>query len=276
MRGPASLLTAGLLAIAVAATSFFPNSGPAFADDDHGDYRYAATPLAVGGAALAGSVDAADVLFDVDYFSFQARRGVRYTIVLDQLTVANANVNVVNSLARGSGSSSGQVMTKTGSQKSIDWIARTTDTYFVEVAGTINNSNGAFYLGTYTVAVFEDTSLLDRHGDTRNQATPIAVGNVYQGAISPWTNQPSLTGTAAGGDDVDYFSFQAKRGVRYTVEVDLETSEGVEVAIANPFDGIAKTNDGIGTTLTWIANRRGVTALNSHPTLLSKTNIPRG
>ena len=251
MRSSASRLIVALFAFAVAA--FVTSGSPTFAEDDHGDYRFSATALGVGSGAVSGAIDSADILFDVDYFSFPARRGVRYTIVLDRVSVVDANVSVVNSLARGAGLSPDQTSGESGTQKTIEWSARTTDTYFVEVAGTINNSDGSFYLGGYTVGVFEDTSLLDRHPETRGGASNIVVGNVYQGAISPWTNQPSLTGTVHGGDDVDYFTFAAQRGVRYTVEVDVDTSEGVEIAIGDTFDGIADSNDGIGNTLVWIA-----------------------
>ena len=56
-----------------------------------------------------------------------------------------------------------------------------------------------------------------------------------------------------GGDDFDYFSFQAQRGVEYNVEVELGTSEGVEIAIHTAFAGMEKSNDGIGSTLNWIS-----------------------
>ncbi len=241
------------VALVIAVAAIFAGGTPTLAEDDHGDYRFSATSLGVGSGAVSGVVDSTSVLFDVDYFSFLARRGVIYSVVLDLVTVADARVNVVNSLARGSGSSPGQVISQSGSQTTVQWVARTTDTYYVEVAGTIDADDGNYLLGDYTLGVFEDTSLRDRHSETRNGSTPMVVDNVYQGAISPWTNQPSLTGTVNGGDDADYFSFEGQRGVRYTVEIDLVSSEGVAIAIAKPFNGIEKSSDGVGTTLSWIA-----------------------
>ncbi len=245
----ALLLTALVLTVAVV----FAGGTPTLAEDDHGDYRFSSTNLDVGTGAVSGSIDSSNVLFDVDYFSFQARRGVIYSIVMDVITVDAASVNVVNSLARGSGYSPGQAISQSGNQTTIEWVARTTDIYYVEVAGDIKHEDGSYLLGSYTLGIFEDTSLRDRHSETRSGATPILVDNVYQGAISPWTNQPSLTGTVEGGDDADYFSFEGARGVRYTIEVDLGTSEGVEIAIAKPFDGIEMSNDSVLPTLSWIA-----------------------
>ncbi len=221
MRKSTSLLTITLVFLALVAVAFFSNQYPTYAEDDHGDYRFTSTHLNIGSGAISGVIDASDVLFDVDYFSFPALRGVRYTFVLDEITVVDANIAIVNSLARGNGNSPDQELTVTGGQKTVTWTARTTDTYYVEVSGTLNNFDGTFYLGNYTLSGFEDTRFVDRHSDERNGATQISPGNVYQGAISPWSNQPNLTNTVDGGDDYDYFSFQAQRGVRYNVEIDL-------------------------------------------------------
>ena len=252
-RSSALLRTLVTVALVIAVTAIFAGSSPTLAEDDHGDYRFSATSVGVGSGAISGMIDSTSVLFDVDYFSFPARRGVIYSVVFNLVSVADARVNVVNSLARGSGFSPGQKVSKSGTQTTVEWVARTTDTYYVEVAGTIDPSDGSYLLGAYTLGVFEDTSLRDRHSEVRNGSTPMVVDNIYQGAISPWTKQPSLTGTVNGGDDADYFSFEAQRGVRYTAEIDLGSSEGVAITIAKPFDGIEKSSDGVGTTLSWIA-----------------------
>ena len=248
LRLPITLILMALITVA-----FFSNHSNLHAEDDHGDYRFTSTSLDIGSGAIPGIINTSDIMFDVDYFSFQATRGVRYTFLLNEITVVNANIAIINSLSRGSDSSPEQELTVSGGQKTITWIARTTDTYYVEVSGTLNNSDGSFYLGDYSISGFEDTGLMDRHSDDKNGATLISSGNVYQGAISPWSNQPSLTNTVDGGDDFDYFSFQAERGVEYNVEVELGTSEGVEIAIHTAFAGMEKSNDGIGSTLNWIS-----------------------
>jgi len=251
-------LTTTLMLLALAVVAFFTNQSNLHAEDDHGDYRFTSTNLNIGAGAISGVINTSDIMFDVDYFAFQATRGVQYTFLLDEITVVDANISIINSLSRGNDSSPEQQLTVSGGQKTVTWIARTTDTYYVEVAGTLNNFDGSFYLGDYTISGFEDTSLMDRHSDNRNGATQISTGNVYQGAISPWSNQPGLANTVDGGDDFDYFSFDAQRGVKYNVEVDLATSEGAEIAIHPTFSSIEKTNDGIGSTLSWISPSDGI------------------
>ena len=251
-------LTTTLMLLALAVVAFFANQSNLHAEDDHGDYRFTSTNLNIGAGAISGVINTSDIMFDVDYFAFQATRGVQYTFLLDEITVVDANISIINSLSRGNDSSPEQQLTVSGDQKSVTWIARTTDTYYVEVAGTLNNFDGSFYLGDYTISGFEDTSLIDRHSDDRNGATQISTGNVYQGAISPWSNQPGLANTVDGGDDFDYFSFNAQRGVKYNVEVDLATSEGAEIAIHPTFSSVEKTNDGIGSTLSWISPSDGI------------------
>ena len=255
MRKSITLLPITLFFLAVVAVAFFSNQNIIHAEDDHGDYRFTSTNLNIGSGAVSGVINPSDILFDVDYFSFQALRGVEYTFVLDEITVIDANISIINSLSRGNNSSPEQQLTVSGGQKTVAWIARTTDTYYVEVSGTINNFDGSFYLGDYTLSGFADTRFVDRHSDESTGATQITAGNVYQGAVSPWSNQPSLADTVDGGDDFDFYSFQAQRGVRYNIEVELGTSEGVEIAIQSGLSGVEKTSDGIGNTLSWISPR---------------------
>ena len=134
------------------------------ADDDHGDYRSTATPLPIGTGQLNGQIDPTSILFDVDYFSFEARRGVRYTFVLDFVTVENANFQVVDSVDRGTRASPGQTLTNGESNKRIEWIARTTGTYFVEVSGTIRTDGTPLY-GTYMLTGTGGLALEDRQGE---------------------------------------------------------------------------------------------------------------
>ena len=253
MRRSATFLPITLLVFAFTLVVIFAHQGVIHAEDDHGDYRFTSTNLVIGSGAIPGVIDTSDIMFDVDYFSFSARRGIKYTFVLDEITVDNANISIVNSIARGNESSPDQELTISTRQKTVSWVATTTDTYYVEVAGTLNNSDGSFYLGNYALSGFEDTQLLDRHADDISGATEVTPGNVYQGAISPWTNEPSLTSTLNSSDDSDFFSFQAERGVEYSVELDLGTSDGVDISIQGESSTLEKTNDGIGNTLHWIS-----------------------
>ena len=236
-----------------AAIILIVTSDLAQANDDHGDFRSVATPMVIGSDPITGDIDPTQILFDVDYFSFFAKRGVRYTFVLDLVTVQDANMTVVNSVARGTGSSPGQVITVDGNRLTIQWIARTSDTYYVEVSGVREGLDGPALLGFYSLSSSSDASLEDRHSEERNGASPIVTDNVYQGAISPWTNQPGLAGSRHGGDDTDYFSFQAARGVHYTVSVEPGTIEGIAILVVNSLGGIELSNGATGTRLTWIA-----------------------
>ena len=254
MRNLAVLVGIVLVLSTIAVVFIFLGSASlARADDDHGDYRTQATSIDIGTGKVFGDIDYTTVLFDVDYFSFQAQRGILYTLVLELDTVDEANILVVNSADRGAGSSPGQVFSSAGNQKRVEWIARTTDTYFVEVSGTRNVSTGLQLLGAYSLSVTEDRSLEDRHSEGLNGATPIEVGNVYQGAISPWSNQPGLTDSKHGGDDYDYFFFGASRGVKYTVDVVLGTAEEIEIDIIKLAGGTEVTNSGVGASLEWIS-----------------------
>lgn len=237
----------------VAVFTYILDASAAQASDDHGDYRTEATSVQTDGLRVTGEIDPTTVLSDVDYFSFQTKRGVQYTFVLTLDSVGDANLLVVNSVDRGARSSPGQILTSHDNQRTVQWIARTTDTYFFEVSGTRAN-DGLQLLGSYSVSVNGDSSLEDRHSDDEDTASPIVVDNVYQGAISPWTNQPGLTGTNDGGDDYDYFLFTASRGVKYVVDVELGTAEGAEISISSLTGGTEVNNNGVGTSLEWISS----------------------
>ena len=72
MRKTTALLPMTLLLLALVAVAFFANQSTIHAEDDHGDYRFTSTNLKIGSGAMSGVIDPSDILFDVDYFSFQA------------------------------------------------------------------------------------------------------------------------------------------------------------------------------------------------------------
>ena len=254
MRKLAALAGVALVILALTSVAILlKDSSTARADDDHGDFRSQATPLQIGTGQITGVIDPTIILFDVDYFSFEALRGVRYTFVLELATVEDANILVVNSVDRGGRTSPGQTLSQEGNQNKIEWIARTTDTYFLEVSGTRSGFDGPPLLGSYSLSASGEVSLEDRHSENRDGSSPIVVDNVYQGAISPWTNQPGLTGSVDGGDDHDVFPFEASRGVRYTVDAMLGTAEGVVINFVSPTGVTETSNDGVGTSLQWIS-----------------------
>ena len=223
------------------------------ADDDHSDFRSAATHLGIGAGKISGKIDETSLFFDVDYFTFEAQRGLRYTFSLDMVSVTDANVLVINSVDRGAGVAEGQTTSWDGQRKQVEWVARTTDTYFLEVFGAQGTPNGPVFLGDYSLSADADSLLEDRHSESSADATPIAIGNQYQGSISPWPNQPMYVGSVKEDYDHDYFSFRANRGIRYTIGVALDSRQGVEISVGNQAGGVAASNEGIGSTLDWIA-----------------------
>ena len=253
-------LTALLLAVSLASPFSPPLSSPlafspsiARADDDHGDYRSLATPIGIGTGGISGSIDETSLFFDVDYFSFETRRGAKYTFTLDLLSITDANLTVIDSVDRGAGVSEGQEITWTGDEKRVEWVARTSDTYYLEVYGAQGAPDGPVFLGSYTLEAASDTNLEDRHQENISGATPIAIGNEYQGAVSPWPSQPMYSGSIQADYDRDFFSFRASRGVKYNINAQLGTAQGVEIAVGNQLGVIEASNNGVGQALEWTA-----------------------
>ena len=119
MRRSATFLPITLLVFAFTLVVIFAHQGVIHAEDDHGDYRFASTNLVIGSGAIPGVIDTSNIMFDVDYFSFSARRGIKYTFVLDEITVDNANISIINSIARGNESSPDQELTISTRQKTV-------------------------------------------------------------------------------------------------------------------------------------------------------------
>ena len=159
------------------------------AEDDHSDYRSAATTLDIGTGEIAGNIDETSLFFDVDYFTFETRRGVRYTFTVDMVSVTDANILVINSTDRGAGVAEGQSVSWAGRLKQVAWVAPTSDTYFLEVFGAQGTPDGPVFLGDYILSAAADSMPEDRHGESMTEATPIVIGNQYQGSVSPWPNQ---------------------------------------------------------------------------------------
>ena len=248
-------LTALLLAISLA-SPFFPSPfslSIVRAEDDHGDYRSLATHIGIGTGEISGNIDETSLFFDVDYFAFETRRGAKYTFVLDLVSITDANLTVIDSVDRGAGVAEGQTMTWSGDQKQVEWVARTSDTYYLEVYGAQGAPDGPVFLGSYILQSTADTGLEDRHEEFNTGATPIAIGNEYQGAVSPWPSQPMYAGSIQADYDRDYFSFRAIRGVKYTINAELGTAQGVEISVGNQNGTIEVSNNGVGPALEWIA-----------------------
>ena len=251
-----SALVVGLLTL--------PPASPIQAQsDDYSDKRSQAALIRTDGAPRVGTINPDPDLLDIDYFKFQTRRGVRYTFELafvdrGENTLKDANLKVLNSDKRGSSVSNHQVESRTESSKSVTWVARTTDIYFLTVSTAYATGTITPYLGQYRLSAHEEPDLEDIHPDARDQSERVTFGSQYQGAISPWSNQPSLSGTIHEGDDYDFFTFEAIRGAKYTFTATLSGMDGLKIEVTE--SGGSKTlasNKGLGNSLEWVAQNTG-------------------
>ncbi len=251
-----------ILSVFLLAIVLFPQAPPVQAADDHGDDRDHATPINTTGTTVQGAMSPTAINngFDQDYFSFPAVRGVRYTITARLETVERVDLSIINAKRLGTAQvddQSEQVFTK-GEKVEMEWTARTQDTYFVKVKAHYDTI-GQPILGTYSLSITADSSLADNlHGDTINYAYRVETGKPYQAAISPWNNRHLVTGTIYGGNDQDYFAFDAERGGKYSVAVQLGSSGGVEISVVdNSGQKVPSTRTG-ETTLEWVAPDKGI------------------
>ena len=246
-----------ILSVFLLAIVLFPQTPLVQAADDHGDDRDHATAISTTGTKVHGAIShtAHNHGLDQDFFSFRTVRGVRYTITADFLTVERVNLSVVNAKRIGTGEVDGQsepVLTE-GKKVEMQWTARTPDTYFIRVEAHYNQ-DGNPLIGAYSLSVTADNSLADNlHGDTINYAYHVETGKPHQAAISPWSNRHLVTSTIYGGNDHDFFAFDAKRGGKYTVDVRLGTSGGVDISMVDDSgQKVPSTRTG-DTTLEWVA-----------------------
>ena len=251
-----------ILSVFLLAIVLFPQAPPVQAADDHGDDRDHATTITTTGTKVHGIISHTNLNLglDQDYFSFRTVRGVRYTITAHFDTVERVNISIMNAKQLGTGEASDQseeVLTD-GNKGVVEWTARTQDTYFVKVIAHYD-ANGDPLLGAYSLSITADNSLADNlHGDTLNYAYQIETGKPYQAAISPWNNRHLVTGTIYGGNDQDYFAFDAERGGKYSVDVQLGSSGGVEISVVdNSGQKVPSTRTG-ETTLEWVAPDKGI------------------
>ena len=251
-----------ILSVFLLAIVLFQQASPVQAADVHGDDRDHATTINTTGTKVQGNISytALNHGFDQDYFSFPTVRGVRYTITAHFHTVERVGLSIINAKRLGTAQvddQSEQVFTK-GEKVEMEWTARTQDTYFVEVKAHYD-TNGHPLTGTYSLSITADRSLADnQHGDIINYAYRVETGKPYQAAISPWNNHHLVTGTVYGGNDQDYFAFDAERGGKYTVDVRLGTSGGVAISVVdNSGQNVLSTRTG-ETTLEWVAPDNGI------------------
>ena len=255
-----------ILSVFVIALLSLPPVSTIHASDDHANNREKATTINTQGRPVRGIINQIGGTGDSDWFKFDTKRGAHYTINLELASqgdqvLQDADVKVMNAIGQGHGFPDGQVHSREGNVKSIEWGARTSSTYYVKV-GAETDPNGVFYFGRYKLRIQEDDSLEDHHPDALDQATEINFGSKYQGAISPWANKPGVS-AVMGADDYDFFHFEAERGVKYTVKVVLDGLDGLTIGITTlpSSDPTGKdvllSNNGLGSELEWVAPSHG-------------------
>ena len=263
-----------ILSVFVVALLSVPPVSTIHASDDHANSRERATKINTRGSTVGGRIDQTGSVPDSDWFKFETNRGSRYTINLefvsrnlgfvsqDDQTLQDAEAKVMNAVGQVPGSPDGQVHSRNDNGKSIEWVARTNDTYYVKVSAKTDPQTGSFHFGRYKLSIQEDDSLKDRHPDALDQAVQINFGSQYQGAISPWANKPNFP-AVMGTDDYDFFSFDAERGVKYTIKAVLEGLEGLTIGVtklpsADPIGkDVLASNNGLKNELEWVAPSQG-------------------
>ena len=252
-----------ILSIFLVALLTLPHASPVHAQtDDYSDKKSQATLIKTDGTPRVGTINSDTDLLDVDYFKFKTRRGIRYTFELEfvdrgDATLQDAEIKVINSKARGP-ISFDTPESRTEGMKTITWVARTADTYFLRISTAYEPGTTRPYLGRYSLTVHEEANLEDFHLDARDQSERMTFGSQYQGAISPWSNQPGFSGTVHGGDDYDFFNFDAVRGVKYTFTATLDGMDGLTIDVTDTTGKTLATNKGLGNTVEWVSSNAGL------------------
>ena len=208
--------------------------------DDHADWLDGATWVFVGDV-VDGAVDYAG---DVDFFLFEARRGESYRIDVEPWTLADPFVVLYDEDAvwLADNDDYGDSLASR-----VDWVAPRSGFYYIEVS-----SVGFDDVGAYTVTVvdddYDDYDGYDDHADWLDGATWVFVGDVVDGAVD-----------YAG--DVDFFSFEARRGESYRIDVEPWTLADPFVVLYDEDAVWLADNDDYGDSLAsrvdWVAPRSG-------------------
>ena len=277
MRLTAVLVGVGGLILLLSGAFFYSASlSTVRADDDHSDLRSRATLLEIGGGSITGTIEQKG-LGDHDFFKFKTLRGTKYTFTLDLGTLDDADFKVFDSIVRGSLEAENQKASWVVGNQQVEWVAPTTDTYFLGVIGVKAPVVSGLLLGNYALSATANTFYQDQHGDTVGEAKPLALGSQYSESISPWPDQPMNANNVETDYDHDFFSFEAKRGVEYHISTKLEGLDGLAVSVetwagkAAVAHNVVVANNGVDSTLDWIAPNAG-----TYYVVISGTDQVRG
>lgn len=165
--------------------------------DDHGNTPNDATQ-GILGVSYDGTLEA---VFDKDVFAYEFEAGLTYAIEFQpdgDLSLDNYFIRILNS--DGVEVDTGVGRNVVGSQNTFVVVPET-GTYYLDF-----NPFSVDGIGEYNIRVDEiDPALADDHGNTREEATLVAINSVIEGEIEETF-------------DNDFFSFEVEAGIAYTIE----------------------------------------------------------
>ncbi len=199
--------------------------------DDYGDDAATAAPTS-DPSTNPGLVES---VMDRDWFSFDAFAGVAYRMEARLGELSGASVRIFGVDGISELASSGEA----GAAPIVNWTAPADGKYYIEVSPAAGAQPG-----DYKLIVTGD----DDHGDSSQNATPVAVSQNTDGIIERL-------------GDVDWFVIAARAGIQYRVDVALETLQGAVVRVVGPDQvtelGAAVAGNGVVGSVYWTATTDG-------------------
>ena len=181
-------------------------------------------------------------LNDYDVFAFSATAGESFDISVDPGTIERYAVRIHD--ADGNAIKNALYYEEA---KITTWQAWEDGDYVVDLETES--------LGTYTISISQ-SDYRDDHADDERFATPLTLGETVRGMIGLdagffWSVRSRRYRTFG---DHDMFSFEAERGQRYSIEVELDSLIRSEVQL---YDADGEFMDSADTGLTWKSGRSG-------------------
>ena len=179
---------------------------------------------------------------DRDVFTFSATAGESFDIFVEPGTFERFSIRIYDADGNRLKSTPGYE-----GIKKMTWQAWEDGDYFVDLETESR--------GTYTISVSR-SNYRDDHADDERFATPLTLGETVHGMIGLdagffWRERNKRFSIFG---DHDMFSFEAERGKRYSIEVELDSLIRSEVQL---YDADGEFMDSADTGLTWKSGRSG-------------------
>jgi hypothetical protein len=220
-------------------------------DEDHGNDYTAATPVDIGTMVDGNMKD----FYDIDYFSFEAKKGKYYYIETTLNSSRRENAYYVLHLYDADGVTEIATTAYDGGlhPQKMFWKCSVSGTYYVKVRYYFKAiySWYTYYLPHYTLSISSSgNEIIDDHGDYYTTATHVTVG-------------PSVAGNIERKLDIDFFKFNVTAGTTYTITATPDTLAGYAFRILGPggpggfIYPHLDSDDGI-ITIEWTAQNDGI------------------